>query len=115
MFAEYQKERYDRAKAFAELSGKATGVNSYDTLLGRVLATYLAPMLYEVQVKKLATASVKAPKLGYMAVRTIDESAPGWLLAKQDEMKSNTRLLLCAGISAVATGLAFQHFGLSKL
>jgi FAD dependent monooxygenase len=115
IFAEYQKERYDRAKAFTELSGKATRMNSYDTLFGRIFATYVAPMLYEVQIKKLATAWAKAPKLDYVPVKTIDETAPGWLMAKEDDKKSSTPWLLYAGVGAVVTGLAVQRFGLPKL
>lgn len=115
MFAEYQQIRYDRAKTFTELSGKATRMNSYDTLLGRFFATYVAPMLYEVQVTKFATAWAKAPKLDYVPVRTIDESAPGWLLAKEVERKSSTPWLLYAGIGALAAGLAVRRFGLAKL
>lgn len=118
MFAEYQKERYDRAKAFTDLSGKATRMNSYDTLFGRVFATYVAPMLYEVQIKKLATAWARAPKLDYVPVRTIDENAPGWLLAKEDEKSVKypaVPWLVYAGLGSVAIGFAVQRFGLPKL
>lgn len=115
MFTEYQQERYARAKAFTEMSGKVTRMHSYDTLFGRIFATYVAPMLYEVQVMKLATAWAKAPKLDYVPVKTIDETAPGWLLAKEDEKISSTPWLLYAGVGVVATGLAIHQYGLSKL
>lgn len=115
MFAEYQKERYARARAFTEMSGKVTRMHSYDTLVGRIFATYVSPMLYEVQLKKLATAWAKAPKLDYVPLRTIDETAPGWLLAKEDKKISSTPWLLCAGVGAVVTGLAIQQYGRPKL
>jgi FAD dependent monooxygenase len=115
MFTEYQQERYARAKAFTEMSGKVTRMHSYDTLFGRIFATYVSPMLYEVQVMKLATAWAKAPKLDYVPVKTIDETAPGWLLAKEDEKISSTPWLLYAGVGVVATGLAIHQYGLSKL
>lgn len=115
MFAEYQQERYARAKAFTDMSGKVTRMHSYNTLFGRIFATYISPWLYEVQLKKLATAWAKAPKLDYVPVQTIDETAPGWLLVNEKEKTSVTPWLLYAGVGAVATGLVVQQFGLSKL
>ncbi|KAF2632749.1 FAD/NAD(P)-binding domain-containing protein [Macroventuria anomochaeta] len=115
IFVEYQKERWDRAKAFTDLSGKATRMNSYDTLFGRVFATYIAPYLYEAHITKLATAWAKAPKLDYVPVQTIDENAPGWLLAKEEEKASSTPWLVYAGVSALVTGLAVSRYGFPKL
>ncbi|KAH6620443.1 hypothetical protein C7974DRAFT_234147 [Boeremia exigua] len=115
MFVEYQKERYDRAKAFTDLSGKATRANSYDSLIGRLFATYISGWMYETQVTKLATAWAKAPKLNYAPVQTIDESAPGWLLAKTQDEASSSMWLMYATFGAVVTGLAISRFGSSKL
>lgn len=115
MFVEYQKERYARAKVFTELSGKVTRMHSYDTLMGRITAGYISPMVFEPQVKKLAMSWAKGPKLDYVPVRTIDETAPGWLLAKEEERTSSMPWLLYAGLGALATGLAIQQYGLPKL
>ena len=115
IFAEYQKNRYERAKAFTDLSGKATRANSYDTLFGRVYATRIASLLHNAQVKKLATTFAKAPKLDYVPVQTIDESAEGWLLAKKEEKASTTPWIVYAGVGAVATGLAILQYRLPRL
>jgi FAD dependent monooxygenase len=115
MFAEYQKDRYERAKAFTDLSGKATRANSYNTFFGRVFATHIASLLYNVQVKKLATAFAKAPKLDYVPVQTIDESAEGWLLAKKEGKASIIPWLVYAGVGAAAIALAISRYGLPRL
>lgn len=114
MFAEYQKERWNRAKAFTDLSGKATRANSYDTLFGRVFTTYISPLLSDIQVVKLATAWAKAPKLDYVPVQTINENAPGWLLAKKEEKTSTNKWLVYASIGAVVTGLAVFRYKAPK-
>lgn len=115
MFAEYQEKQYDRVKGFADVSGKATRAHSYDSLLGKLFATRISPLLYEMQFKSLAMAWAKAPKLDYVPVRTIDESAPGWLLAKEEEGISSTKWLLYASVVAAIAGLAVSRFGVPKL
>ncbi|CAO2657389.1 Nn.00g035150.m01.CDS01 [Neocucurbitaria sp. VM-36] len=90
MFAEYQEDRYERAKAFVELSGKATRMHSYQTLFGRYFVGYVAPFLTTMQMWKFAEAFSKAPKLNYAPVRTINENAEGWKLAKKSEDKVST-------------------------
>lgn len=115
MFAEYQKKRWNRAKVFTDLSGKATRANSYDTLFGRLFATRIAPLLYETQVIKFATAWAEAPKLDYVPVQTIDENAPGWLLAKKEAKTSSVLWPLYTGIGAVVVGLAVARYGVPKL
>ena len=115
MFAEYQKDRHGRAKAFTELSGKATRMNSWDSLFRKVFATRIAPFLYTIQVKKLATAFAKGPKLDYVPVQTIDENEEGWLLAKEEEKGSSTSWLVYASVGAIATGWAISRYGLPKV
>lgn len=109
MFTEYQNDRYERAKTFMELSGKATRARSYDTLLGRFFATHISPWLYETQVAGLAKEWAKAPKLSYAPVQTIDEIAPGWLLAEEEDKSSGRSWLLYASFGAVAAGVATQY------
>lgn len=115
VFAEYQKKRWARAKAFTDLSGQATRMHSYDTLFGRVMATYIVPYLSNMQTAKLAESFAKAPKLDYVPVQTIDENTPGWLLAKKEERASGTPWLMYAAVGAVVTGLAVSRYGLPKL
>jgi FAD dependent monooxygenase len=115
ILAEYQKERFSRAKLFTELSGKVTRAHSYDTLIGKLLATRIGPMMYETQLLKLATEWAKAPKLDYVPVRTIDENAPGWLLARGEEKSLSRSWLMCACFGAVVTGLVFARYRLSRL
>lgn len=115
MFAEYQKKRWNRAKSFTDLSGKVTRANSYDTLIGRLFATHLSPLMYESNVTRLATEWAKAPKLDYAPVQTIDESAPGWLLAEKKENTGAPAWLLYAGFGATLLGLAISRYGTSKL
>jgi FAD dependent monooxygenase len=115
ILAEYQKERFSRAKLFTELSGKVTRAHSYDTLIGKLLATRIGPMMYETQLLKLATEWAKAPKLDYVPVRTIDENAPGWLLVRGEEKSLSRSWLMCACFGAVVTGLVFARYRLSRL
>lgn len=115
LFAEYQKERYKRAKGFADASGKVTRAHSYDSLIGKLYATRISPLMYETQVKQLATAWAKAPKLDYVPARTIDETAPGWLLAEKEQGVSSTTWLLYASIAALVAGLAVSRYGVPKL
>lgn len=115
MFAEYQKERYDRVKAFTGLSGKATRMNSYDTLFGRVMTTYVAPYLSKTRVIEFAKSFAKAPKLSYAPVQTIDENQPGWLLAKERDKTLSTPWLVFFGVLAVAAGVAISRGRLPKL
>ena len=115
MFAEYQKERYDRAKAFTDLSGKATRMNSYNTLFGRVMTTYVAPYLSKVRVSKFAESFAKAPKLSYAPVQTIDENEPGWQLAKEEDKTSSMSWLVYSGVLAMVAGLAVSRYVLPKL
>lgn len=82
LFAEYQNDRFDRAKAFVELSGKVTRAHSFRTPFARLFACYVAPYLQSINTKKFAAAFAKSPKLSYVPVRTIDESAEGWQLGK---------------------------------
>lgn len=115
ILAEYQKERFSRAKLFTELSGKVTRAHSYDTLIGKLFATRIGPMMYETQLLKFATEWAKAPKLDYVPVQTIDESAPGWLLAKEQEETSGRSWLTYACFGAAAGGLVFARHRLSRL
>lgn len=115
LFSEYQNKRYERAKSFADASGKVTRAHSYNTVLGRLFATRISPFLYETQVKQLATAWAKAPKLNYVPMRTIDETAPGWLLADKKEGAASSTWLVYASVMALAAGLAVGRYGVPKL
>ncbi len=115
MFDEYQKERLDRAKAFTDISGQATRMHSYNTLFGRVFATYIAPLMAKKQILQFAASFAKAPKLSYVPVRTIDENAEGWRLGKEEDKASSTLWLMGAAAGAVVAGLAVSHYGLPQL
>lgn len=54
LFAEYQHDRFDRAKAYIELSGKVTRVHSYNTRFERFFVSHIAPCLMAMQVEKFA-------------------------------------------------------------
>ncbi|KAJ8110524.1 hypothetical protein OPT61_g6655 [Boeremia exigua] len=110
MFAEYQKERWNRAKSFTDLSGKVTRANSYDSLMGRLFATRISPLMYETQLTQLATAWAKAPMLDYAPVQTIDENAPGWLLAKKQEKTGVSTWLVYAGVGAALAILYGEEY-----
>ena len=87
MFAEYQKDRFERAKAFVEISGKATRMHSYQTLFDRYFVGYVAPYLANTQMWKFAESFAKAPKLNYAPLHKINENSAGWKLAKKSEDK----------------------------
>lgn len=115
IFAEYQKKRYDRAKAFTSLSGKVTRMNSYDTLFNRVMAAYVAPHLSKTRAIEFAKSFAKAPKLSYAPVQTIDENQPRWLLAKEKDEKLNTSWLIFLSMLGVVADLVASRHGLPKL
>lgn len=110
MFAEYQKKRWARAKVFTDLSGQATRMHPYDTVFGRVMASYIAPYISKIRTAKFAESMAKAPKLDYAPVQTIDENAPGWLLAIEEVRPLSTWWLVLAGLSAVMIGLAVSRY-----
>jgi FAD dependent monooxygenase len=83
LFTEYQEGRFERASAFVDISGKVTRMHSYQTFFGRVWASYVDPYLASMQTIKFAESFGKAPKLDYVPVRTVDESAEGWKLGKK--------------------------------
>ncbi|KAH7402633.1 hypothetical protein BKA66DRAFT_404647 [Pyrenochaeta sp. MPI-SDFR-AT-0127] len=91
MFAEYQKDRFARAEAFVDLSGKVTRMHSFQTLFGRFFVSYIGPYLNKTQIWKLAESFSGTPKLNYVPVRTINENSVGWKLAekKKEQKKKN--------------------------
>lgn len=91
MFTEYQNDRFDRAKAFVDLSGAVTRMNSYQSLFGRFFVSYLAPYFNEKQFWKFAEGFAKGPKLNYAPSQTLNDDAEGWKLAnKGEEKKAST-------------------------
>jgi FAD dependent monooxygenase len=108
LFTEYQNARFDRASAFVAISGKATRMHSYHTFFSRLYAGYIGPYLAPVQTLKFAESSGKAPKLDYVPVRNVDESAPGWKLGekKSEGMGWWAYALVCSTVgAAVAWGV----------
>lgn len=91
MFAEYQKSRFARAKAFVDLSGKVTRMHSFQSLFNKYFVLYIARYLENFQLGKLAESFSDTPKLDYVPVRTINENSVGWKLAeKKRKQKNNT-------------------------
>ncbi|KAF4548583.1 FAD-binding domain-containing protein 25 [Elsinoe fawcettii] len=112
LFKEYQKARFLRAKAFTDLSGKATRANSYQTYFGRFMAAYLNPWMASIQLQKLSEAFAKGPKLDYVPTRTINEDADGWKLAEKSQNaagSSSTRYVVAAASIGFALSFMFMR------
>ncbi|KAF1838730.1 FAD/NAD(P)-binding domain-containing protein [Decorospora gaudefroyi] len=83
LFAQYQKERYKRASIFADLSGKTTRMHAYQSLLGRIYAGYLEPLLAPYQLRSFAESFGAAPKLDFVPLSVVDEGAEGWAMGRR--------------------------------
>jgi FAD dependent monooxygenase len=115
LFTEYQTGRFERASAFVDMSGKATRMHSYQTYFGRFYIGYIAPYLASAQTLKLAESFGKAPKLDYVPVMTVDESAPGWHLGekKSERMGWWAYVLVTSTVgAAVAWGITMGRSAL---
>ncbi|KAF2856777.1 FAD/NAD(P)-binding domain-containing protein [Plenodomus tracheiphilus IPT5] len=71
------------SSGYVELSGQVTRMYSYQTLFSRLLVGYVSPWIQHSQFMKLAESISRAPKLDYVPVRTMNEDAEGWKLAKK--------------------------------
>ncbi|KAF2220276.1 hypothetical protein BDZ85DRAFT_204600 [Elsinoe ampelina] len=113
LFTEYQAARYVRAKAFTDLSGKATRMNSYQTYFGRFMTGYVAPWLAPIQLRKLSEAFAKGPKLDYVPTRTINEDAPGWKLGEKKEAEGASAVKYL--VAAAAGGVAVSYLLMQRV
>ncbi|KAI8938093.1 hypothetical protein NX059_005763 [Plenodomus lindquistii] len=85
LFTEYQTDRFDRAKGYVKLSGQVTRGYSYQSLFSRFMVGYVGPWIQNSKLMQLAESLAEAPKLDYVPVRTMNEDAEGWQLAKKGE------------------------------
>lgn len=84
MFTEYQNDRYDRAKSFVELSGKATRMHTWQGTFNKFFICYVAPYFNAARVRLLAAALAIAPKLDFAPLHILNENTDGWKLSKKE-------------------------------
>ena len=108
LFQEYQNERYERMSKYVELSGQVTRMRAYTTLFGRIMVSYVAPLMMKGRTMKFAESLAQAPKLDYVPTRTINENAAGWKLAnKKDGSTSSSWLVYVVLTSTVGLSIAY--------
>jgi FAD dependent monooxygenase len=116
LFAAYQSQRFDRAKAFVNLCGKITRSRSYDTWWNRIFITRIAtlPWMQKFQVGKFIKAFSESPKLEYVGTRTINEGAEGWKLGAEKTKGGLERAWVVYAVLTVAVGVS-SYVAISKL
>ena len=106
LFSAYQAKRHERAKAFVQLSGRMTRIRSYAGFWSYFFLTRIAtlPWMRTYQTNKFVKAFGAAPKLEYVATRTINEDAKGW---ERGEAKgrANARMVYVVVTSVVGVGM----------
>jgi FAD dependent monooxygenase len=114
LFSKYQAKRFGRAKAFVDISGKVTRMNSYETLWQRFLVTRIASLEFMRQksAQNFIWTLAKTPKLEYVGTRTINEDAEGW---KLPERKPDTgRPWVAYALVTSAMGVALSYAAMLK-
>ncbi|KAF1913791.1 hypothetical protein BDU57DRAFT_520810 [Ampelomyces quisqualis] len=105
LFANYQAQRFVRAKTFMTLSGKVTRMRSFQSAWKRFFIMYIATTrwMQRVQSEGLIEGLAQGPKLNYAPTRTINVDAEGWKM----EPKRTPWVVYVLLTSAVAVGATY--------
>jgi FAD dependent monooxygenase len=114
LFSEYQAKRFGRAKAFVDISGKVTRMNSYQTLWQRFLVTRIVSLdfMRQKSSQNFVLTLAKSPKLEYVPTRTINEDAEGWKIP--DKVPDTGRPWVVYALATSAMGVALSYMAVLK-
>lgn len=108
LFTEYQEARFGRCARYMDLSGKVTRARAWTTWAGRLLITYVMPLINAARMRNFAKSLAESPKLDYVPVQTINENAAGWKLAGQvEEPKDSPWLPYVVLTSGIGMSIAY--------
>lgn len=115
LFTKYQSKRFERAKAFSDISGQVTRMRSYQSLWKRIFISRISTLQFmqNYQAKRMVNGFAKGPKLEYVGTRTINENAPGWKVPKEEAKVSGAGWVSYALATSVV-GIAVSYAAVLK-